>query len=154
MSIPKVFVRTPYNYDRDAVSAETGLCCPEPSLTVQDPGIDLDPNSIVDKARRGVDISLSLSTREPQYGDFTDFTKSRHDLMNEIAQANSTFFSLPETTRKLFNHDPVAFRRWAAAPENIPGLVQLGLLKADAVPYEPLAPAPAPAPAGGVEEGA
>ena len=31
--MPEVFIRTPYNYDTDEVSVETGLSCPEPTLT-------------------------------------------------------------------------------------------------------------------------
>lgn len=154
MSIQKVFVRSPYNYDRDVVSDESALCCDDPHLTVQDAATDFDPNIVVDRAKRGIDISVSLASRNPIYGDFTE-AKSRHELMNEIAESNSVFFALPEVIRKQFNHDPSSFRNWAVAPENVDKLVELGLVERveETQPVEPLAPVVAPASAGGAKEG-
>ena len=154
MSIQKVFVRSAYNYDRDLASDEAALCCEDPHLTVQDSAEDFDPNVVIDRVKRGIDVSVSLSARQPIYGDFTE-AKSRHELMNEIAASNSIFYLLPETTRKQFNHDPSAFRNWAAADENIDKLVEFGLVEKvePSQPVEPLAPVVAPAPAGGAKEG-
>ena len=68
MKIVEMFFRTPYNYDRDAVSHETGLVCDDPSLAVQSDADDCDINVIV--RRFGLTGTMPMSGRVPQYGAF------------------------------------------------------------------------------------
>ena len=66
MSKNAIFLRTPYNYDRDAASNESGLACEEPSLAQQHFKDECDINNIL----RQFNITglLPESPLSPRYG--------------------------------------------------------------------------------------
>ena len=67
------FVRSPYNYDRDAVSEVTGLYCePGSSVTQQQFKEECDINTIV--RNFGVTGQLPITAMQPLVGDFTGIT--------------------------------------------------------------------------------
>lgn len=137
------FVRSPYNYDRDAVSSETGLKCDDPSLTQQQFAEEADINVIVDRfMRTGV---MPDSVRVPSYADFEgifDFQTAQ----NAIRAASENFFAMPAGVRARFQNSPQVFLEFFADPANTDEAIKLGL----AVPRPGQQSAPAtPAQEGG-----
>ena len=63
-----VFLRTPYNYDVDAVSVASGLKCEDATRTQQQFAEEADINTIVE--RFNLTGQLPQDVRPPQYADF------------------------------------------------------------------------------------
>lgn len=129
------FLRTPYNYDRNQVSDDTGLECKDPSLTKQADAEDADINTIVRKFN--ITGQLPQNVRMPTYGDFSgifDF----HTAQNVIRQATESFMAMPADVRAEFHNDPQEFLEFCDNPDNRERARKLGLL----VPEEPTPPAP------------
>jgi len=131
-----VFLRTPYNYDVDQVSNETGLRCLDDSLTQQQFKDESDINTIVDRfLKSGV---LPTAASMPQYVDYEgvfDFQSA----MNVVKAADDNFMRLDAKVRARFNNSPQAFLEFFANPDNAEEAVRLGL----AVPKAPSAVAQA-----------
>lgn len=102
----KVHPRSRYNYDTKKVSDETGLSCPEPTLTQQHQAEETDINYIVQ--RFGVTGLLPQRLDLPTYGDFTGVFDYQ-SAMNLIIQADKEFQSLPADCRSYFMNDPAKF---------------------------------------------
>lgn len=117
-------MRTPYNYDRDEVSFETGLACEDPSLAIQSDAIDADINEIV--RRFGVTGTLPQVEMPPTYGDFEGVV-DYHTAMNLIADANSRFLELPADVRAKFENDPGKFVAFCSDEKNLAEMRELGL---------------------------
>ena len=66
------FFRSPYNYDRDSVSRETGTACPEETLTQQQFKEECDINTILD--RFGITGEVPTNVRQPISADFIEAT--------------------------------------------------------------------------------
>ena len=64
------FIRTPYNYDRNAVSRETATICEEETLTQQHFKDECDINAILE--RFNVTGQLPTNVRQPISGDFIE----------------------------------------------------------------------------------
>lgn len=84
--------------------------------------------------------------RQVYYGEFNT-TRSFHDAMNQITQAEQIFQALPSKLRKHCNNDPAELIDLVSDPANDELLVQLGYKKPVAegsppaeVPEEPLGP--------------
>lgn len=155
--IQKVFVRSAYNYDRDAVSQETGLDCeraldPEtgelvdtPSLAKQSFAEECDINTIVRKF--GLTGQMPVGLRMPTFGDFLDIP-DYHSAMNAIREADESFYALPAELRARFGNDPGAFVEFCSDESNRPEAEKLGLV-APRVVEEPVGvPAVAGTPSG------
>ncbi|WNK14222.1 MAG: internal scaffolding protein [Microvirus sp.] len=130
-----VFLRSPYNYDMDKVSLETGLSCPEDSLTVQSAAEDADINTIV--KRFGLTGELPGDIQMPQSGDFAgvgDFQSA----MNVVRAAQEEFMRVPAHIRARFSHDPHLFSEFFNDPSNLDEAVALGL--ATRRPVDPALP--------------
>lgn len=125
-----MFVRTPYNYDVDEASVESGLLCTDESLAKQEYKEECDINTIIE--RFGLAYQTPAGTRMPQYGDFTGL-ESYHDAMNAIAQAGESFDLLPATLRARFQNDPGQFVDFCLNDANRDEAIKLGLV---AVPPE------------------
>lgn len=125
------YMRTPYNYNRDRVSAETGLYTPEPSLTVQEARDEVDINTIV--RQFGLTGKLPEGLVAPVYGDFSQLS-DYHAAVNAIARANETFDDLPAEVRAKFNNDPGAFVDFALDTKNRDQLKEWGMLVPEAPP--------------------
>lgn len=120
------FVRSPYNYDVDAVSNETGLKCEDASLAVQDQRDEVDINTIV--RRFGLTGKLPEDVRMPSYGDFVGVS-DYHSAMNAVALANEAFDAMPAEVRARFENDPGAFVDFCSDPKNLAEAGKLGLVK-------------------------
>ena len=129
MAINKVFLRTPYNYDTDEVSNETGLRCKEPGRTQQNFKEECDINAIVGRwIRTGEPPG---SSRQPQYGDFTG-ESDYHSLCNRMLKSRDNFFTLPEHIRLRFDNDPSRLISFLDDPKNRAEGERLGLFKKSA----------------------
>lgn len=129
-----VFIRTPYNYDVDAVSDETGLKCEDPSLTQQHLAEECDINYIVE--RFGVTGQLpEAPTHTPTYGDFTGIGDYRQAL-DAVMAADDAFMALPAKIRERFDNDPALFVDFCSStdPADRSEAIELGLIPPPAVP--------------------
>ena len=122
MKVP--FLRTPYNYDTNEVSNETGLVCADPSLTQQQFKEEADINTIVERfLKSGV---LPTPVNMPQYVDYEgvfDFQSA----MNVVRAADENFMRLDAKVRARFNNSPQEFLEFFANPDNTEEAVRLGL---------------------------
>lgn len=150
----KHFVRSPYNYDRDQASRESGLECKDKSLARQEFAEESNINYIAD--RYGLTGEMPQVLRLPAYGDFTgifDFQSAQ----NQVRQAMEGFMTLPAKLRARFHNNPQELLEFLGDPENRPEAERLGLVNKPseattmaAVPSTdtkgaPLAPAAPPA---------
>lgn len=147
-----VFVRTPYNYDADQASLDSGLRCEDVSRTQQHFQEECDINTIV--RRFGLDGDLPEGVRRPMYGDFTGIGDFR-DAIEAVRRAEDSFMAMPAAVRSRFENDPGAFVDFCNDPANKDEWKKLGLVDPDPVAPAPMrvevvnpAPAPDPAPAG------
>lgn len=129
----KVFVRSPYNYDGDEVSNETGLSCPEPTLAQQQFREECDINTIMDRFGRTGEVIAPV--RLPQYGDF-DGINDYHSAVNAIVAAQQSFAELPAKVRARFANDPAQFVEFCLDDSNRDEAVRLGLVEAVLKPAE------------------
>ena len=122
--ILEVFLRSPFNYDRDQASDEAGLANDMPSMTQQSFAEDADINVIVERFGLTGQLPEPLS---PQYGDFSEVGDFQ-SAMNAIAAANSGFMSLPASMRARFENDPAKLISFLEDPANRSEAVSLGLV--------------------------
>lgn len=138
------FVRSPFNYDVDAVSRETGLLCEDVSLTVQSDAEDADINNIVE--RFGLTGELPQAVGIPQTGDFTGATTYQESL-HLIMAARESFMQFPADVRARFHHDPGELIAFVENPANYEEAVKLGIANARApASAAPVASTAEPAP--------
>jgi len=126
MSKNTVFLRTPYNYDKDAASNESGLACEEPSLAQQHHKDECDINNIL----RQFNITglLPESPLSPRYGDFTGIS-DYHTAMNRVIAAQDEFEALPAQIRARFNNDPAELIQFLEDGNNRSEAEELGLIE-------------------------
>jgi phage internal scaffolding protein len=121
-----LFLRTPYNYDKDAVSNESGLHCEDASLAQQHYKEECDINTILQRFNiSGVLPEVPLS---PRYGDFTGIG-DYHTALNRVIAAQDEFDGLPATIRARFNNDPAQLIEFLDNSENRPEAEKLGLVE-------------------------
>jgi phage internal scaffolding protein len=119
------FLRTPYNYDVDKVSDETGLLCEDPSLAQQNFKEETDINYIV--RQFGLTGELPGQTISPQYGDFTGVL-DYHSAVNAVLAAQDEFMDLPAQMRARFDNDPAKLIDFLNNEENREEAIKLGLV--------------------------
>jgi phage internal scaffolding protein len=119
------FLRTPYNYDTDAASNESGLACEEPSLAQQHFKDECDINTILQKFN--ISGLLPQSPLSPRYGDFTGIS-DYHTALNRVIAAQDEFESLPATIRARFENDPAKLIEFLENENNRPEAEELGLV--------------------------
>ena len=131
------FLRTPYNYDGDKVSDETGLLCPEPTLAQQNFKDECDINYIV--RQFGLTGELPGKPLSPQYGDFTGVL-DYHSAVNAVLAAQDDFMELPAQLRSRFNNDPAELIDFLGLEKNREEAIKLGLVavKPISVPETPI----------------
>lgn len=126
MSKNTVFLRTPYNYDRDAATNESGLACEEPSLAQQHFKDECDINNIL----RQFNITGLLPEQplSPRYGDFTGIG-DYHTALNRVIAAQEEFEALPAQIRARFDNDPSNLIEFLENENNRPEAEELGLVE-------------------------
>jgi phage internal scaffolding protein len=120
------FLRTPYNYDPDAASNESGLHCEDATLAQQHFRDECDINNIL----RQFNITglLPEAPLSPRYGDFTGIG-DYHTALNQVIAAEDEFMSLPATIRARFENDPAQLIEFLDKSENKDEAIKLGLIK-------------------------
>lgn len=127
MKVQAVFLRTPYNYDRNAASDESGLSCGEPSRAIQSAAEEADINTIV--KRFGLTGKLPENVRMPQYGDFTGVTNYQ-EALHAVMAAEESFMKMPAHVRERFHNDPASFVDFCANEANREEAEKMGLVVA------------------------
>jgi phage internal scaffolding protein len=126
MSKNSLFLRTPYNYDTDAASNESGLACEEPSLAQQHFKDECDINTILE--RFNITGMLPQSTLSPRYGDFSGIG-DYHTALNRVIAAQDEFDALPAQIRAKFDNDPAKLIDFLNDEANRPEAEELGLVE-------------------------
>jgi len=126
MSKNTIFLRTPYNYDKDAASNESGLHCEDASLAQQHYKEECDINTILEKFN--ISGMLPEQPLSPRYGDFTGIS-DYHTAMNRVIAAQDEFEVLPAQIRARFNNDPAQLIEFLENSDNRPEAEQLGLVE-------------------------
>lgn len=124
MSFPKVFVRNPYNYDRDEASNESGLECKDKSLALQSQAQDADINVIV--KRFGLTGLAPQVPVPPTYGDFEAVSDYR-EALDMIREADRSFMALPAEVRSKFDNDASRFVDFCMDKNNLDEMRKMGL---------------------------
>jgi len=130
-----MFIRSLFNYDRDAVSVDSGLVCEDESLALQSAKDESDINTIVRKF--GLTGELPNDLKMPQSGDFTD-VPDFHTAMNLVRSAQEEFLRVPADVRARFSNDPQKLMSFLEDESNRDEARKLGFL-AEPVPVpEPM----------------
>ena len=120
-----IFLRTPYNYDLDAASNESGLHCEDATLTQQHFKDECDINNIL--RQFNVTGLLPESALSPRYGDFTGIT-DYHSALNQVIAAEDEFMRLPADLRARFENDPAQLIEFLDNSDNKDEAIKLGLV--------------------------
>lgn len=117
--------RTPYNYDRDAVSLETGTKCEEETLAQQQFKDECDINTILD--RFGITGELPTNVRQPLSADFVEAVDYQ-TAQNALIEAQQSFMEMPAKIREKFDNNPAKFIDFFEHEENRAEAERLGLV--------------------------
>lgn len=128
MKVP--FFRTPYNYDVDQASVESGLSCADPSRTDQSFVEECDINTIV--SRFGLTGELPIGLVAPTFADFDDVIDF-HTAAVAVKRAQESFMLMPAEVRSRFENDPQKFVAFCSDEGNRDEMRKLGLLRPEAV---------------------
>jgi len=118
------FIRTPYNYNTDAISDKTGLDCGPETKTQQQFKDEVDINTIVE--RFGVTGETPPTINFPTEQDFTE-TFDFQSAMNITVAAREEFMKMPAKARARFMNDPQKFMEFIHDNDNAEEAVKLGL---------------------------
>lgn len=119
-------------------------CSKDVKLTQQSAKDECDINLIVERAKRGAEIS-HVNERVPQYGDFTQIPTDLRECLMQVKKAETAFMSLDAHVRARFQNDPVLLLDFLNDPKNRVEAVELGLVEAPKLPVE-VAPVDEPKP--------
>lgn len=133
----KILVRNPFTLDADDHSFQSGLSCPEPTLTVQADAAAADINNIVKQF--GLTGQLPYGNQVPEYADFSDMPMDYHSALNFINDATEQFMEFPANVRSAFDNDPGNFLDVLNDPSKRSILEDVGLVsKLDPDPAPPV----------------
>jgi phage internal scaffolding protein len=125
MATKAPFLRTPYNYDTNAASDESGLACEEPTLAQQHFKDECDINNIL--RQFNVTGMLPEAPLSPRYGDFTGIV-DYHSALNAVIAAEDGFMELPAQIRARFQNDPENLINFLNDESNKDEAIKLGLI--------------------------
>lgn len=134
---PRIFLRTPYNYNMNHASNDSGLLCKDKTLAQQHFAEETDINTIV--RRFHVTGELPQGIRMPTYEDFSgvfDFQSA----MNALRQAREAFDAMPADIRTRFHNDPHEFVDFCNDKDNLPQARKWGLCPPEELPEPPAKP--------------
>lgn len=130
-----MFIRSPYNYDRQLASDASALHCEDESRAIQSAEEEANINTIV--RRFGLTGELPNDIRMPKSGDFSD-APDFHTAMNLVREAQEQFMRMPAETRARFENDPGRFMAFFEDEGNRDEAKRLGLLADPVQPPEPV----------------
>jgi len=125
MKIEPVFLRTPFNYDRDFASDLSGLHCEDATRAKQSFKEECDINTIM--RRFGVTGEAPQNVRAPVYQDFDEVFDFR-SAMHVLIDAEKSFMAMPSAVRKRFGNDPQEFVEFCSDSKNLDEMKKLGLI--------------------------
>lgn len=108
-------------------------CSKDVSLTQQSSKDETDINVIIERAKRGAEVS-HINPREPMYGDFTVVPRDLREALAMVKKAEEAFMSLDAVVRKRFENDAALMIDFLNDPGNRDEAVKLGLVVAPVVP--------------------
>lgn len=109
-------------------------CSKDVSLTQQSGADECDINCIVERAKRGADISGLIRPNPPLYGSLIGAPDYR-EALQAVVDAKAAFESLDARIRERFGNDAVRMLEFLDDPANRDEAIKLGLVKA---PPEPV----------------
>jgi phage internal scaffolding protein len=121
----KPLLRTPYNYDPNQYSIQTGLNCPPETKAQQQFKDECDINTIV--RNFGITGQIPNTAKIASYGDFSG-VDDYHSALLQINASNEAFMALPASLRERFHHDPANLIKFLENDRNREEAVQLGLV--------------------------
>lgn len=124
------FVRSPYNYNMNEASDESGLNCQDKSLTQQHMAEECDINYLV--KRFVVPEEMPQRTLPPMQGDFTE-VPTYQEALNLMVEANRSFMQLPADVRGRFQNDPGQFVSFVSDEKNRDEMRQMGFWSKEAL---------------------
>lgn len=130
-----VFVRTQYNYDRDAASEASALVCTDETKAQQQFKEECDINTIV--RNFGLTGEMPQNPRVPLSADFID-TMDYQSSLNRLLEAEAGFMAFPAELRARFQNDPGKFIAFVEDKANEAEARKWGLLKPVVEPVAPL----------------
>lgn len=131
-----MFVRSPYNYDADIDSFQSGLDCSDsPSLAQQHLRDECDINVLVARFAR-----VGLPDVPPVFPDMADFDEvfDFQSAMNVIVEGREAFSRLPSNVRARFSNDPGQFLAFFHDDKNRAEAEALGLVVKQEPVIEPI----------------
>jgi len=129
-----IFLRTPYNYDTDAASNESGLACEDASLTQQHFRDETDINNIL--RQFNVTGLLPETPVSPKYGDFTGIG-DYHTALLRVMATEEEFMNLPANIRARFDNDAGNLIEFLNDDNNREEAEKLGLVEPKQALFEP-----------------
>lgn len=132
-----MYARTKFNYDRDEVSAKSGLNFAYmgedgyDGKTQQHFKEECDINTIVNNFLKTGELPENIKL--PQYIDYEGIFDFR-TAMESLMKAEEAFMELPAPLRAEFNNSPQEFLEFCTNPDNRDALKAKGLLKPEPVP--------------------
>lgn len=133
------FVRSAFNYDRDAASQESGLLCEDPSRTQQSFAEECDINTIC--RRFGVTGMLPQNVApvlDSAFHEIFDYQSA----LNVMRQADESFMTMPAHVRARFHNDAGEFVDFVSDEDNRYEAIKLGLVMPPPVDAPPAQPQP------------
>lgn len=118
-------MRTPYNYDTDQASYETGLYCTDPSRTQQQFTDEVNINNIMRDF--GITGQLPQNIRAPIYADFSESITDFQTAQNIVREAKESFMKLPAKVRERFHNNPQELLEFVHDDANADEATKLGL---------------------------
>lgn len=110
----------------DVVKFSNSIDCSGPCFTQQSAKDECDINLIVERAKRGADLTHVRNTA-PMYGDFTNLP-SYKDALLMVNKAREMFMSLDAVVRERFANDPGRLLDFLADGRNRDEAIKLGLI--------------------------
>jgi len=129
----KIFIRTPYNYDTNLASDETGLNCLEPTMAQQQFKDECDINHILKTF--GITGEIPQTDLKPLYGDFTG-SLDYHHAQNQLIASQQAFMALDAKTRAYFDNSIANLMDFMENPNNREKAIELGLVNAPPSPLK------------------
>jgi len=130
--------RSALNYDRDLVSARSGLEVFPPSKTTQADAESADINYIV--RQFGLTGRMPEGVRIPSFQDFSEAVDDYQTAANAVRDAQASFLTIPAAIRARFHNDPQAFLEYCSKPEHLDSLREMGLAPPAPEPETPPVP--------------
>jgi phage internal scaffolding protein len=146
MKTKQPFLRTPYNYDTNAASNESGLACKDASLTQQHQAEQADINYLIKQFN--VTGIMPHNPLSPQFGDFSGVGDFK-DAMDRVLSIDEEFMALPSDLRAKFENDPYQLITFLDNKDNLDKAIELGLIpRVDTTAEMPINEVKTPTPEG------